>query len=161
MFNSGADPSASQRISAGFMMQPTSMPSNQFGQPQWPKPEPPPIARGWMYDPSSQPQEVAAAASVTPSWELGKQTLPSHEGVKCDGCNVFPLKGIRYKCANCPNWDLCQICFEHDVTVHVPTHCFILIKNALPLEITNSRRFTATPLIANDLYTKPTTNFGF
>jgi len=155
-------------MTPNFMRQPTSMTPIQFGQP--PSQTSDTMSRGWMSDPSSQPLPgragplggVAASVSVSPSWEIGRQSLPIHDGVRCDGCGMSPLKGIRYKCANCPNWDLCQICFEHDTTVHLPSHCFILIKNALPIAITNSTRLTATPLIANNLYTSaPLFGSGF
>lgn len=121
------------------------------------------FSRGWMSDPSSQPHNPGSfvATSVAPTWEIKKQQLPTHEGVKCDGCNSFPLIGIRYKCSNCSNWDLCQICFEHDATVHTPTHCFLIIKSPLPLSITNSSRLTATPLIPSDIYSEQQNIFGF
>ena len=38
-----------------------------------------------------------------------------HPHVTCDGCKQAPLAGIRYKCANCPNYDLCSTCFGNDV----------------------------------------------
>jgi hypothetical protein len=34
-----------------------------------------------------------------------------HEGVTCDGCNQHPIKGLRFKCNECPDYDLCGECF--------------------------------------------------
>jgi len=33
-----------------------------------------------------------------------------HEGVACDGCGMNPIKGIRFKCSVCPDFDLCSKC---------------------------------------------------
>ncbi|KAI0361037.1 hypothetical protein OH77DRAFT_1417236 [Trametes cingulata] len=33
-----------------------------------------------------------------------------HDGVRCDYCNKRNIKGIRYKCLECPDYDLCQAC---------------------------------------------------
>ena len=33
-----------------------------------------------------------------------------HDGISCDGCGVSPLRGVRYRCAMCPNFDLCTSC---------------------------------------------------
>jgi len=35
-----------------------------------------------------------------------------HENVSCDGCGVYPIKGIRYKCSVRKNFDYCSICEE-------------------------------------------------
>lgn len=32
-----------------------------------------------------------------------------HPGVVCDGCET-PVKGVRFKCMVCPDYDLCQVC---------------------------------------------------
>ena len=33
-----------------------------------------------------------------------------HFGVKCNGCERFPIKGYRYKCAICNNINFCEEC---------------------------------------------------
>ena len=35
-----------------------------------------------------------------------------HFRVTCDGCKVHPIKGNRYKCKTCPNYDYCEACYE-------------------------------------------------
>ncbi|KAL4225843.1 polymerase member 15 [Mactra antiquata] len=41
-----------------------------------------------------------------------------HQSVKCKGCNMQPLRGIRFSCSQCKGVDLCVTCYskdEHDV----------------------------------------------
>ena len=35
-----------------------------------------------------------------------------HEGYYCDRCHMYPIVGIRYTCANCANYDLCEGLFS-------------------------------------------------
>ena len=73
-------------------------------------------------------------------------TKPTHHGVNCDECHTQPIKGTRYKCGNCANYDLCSICFEY--TTHNRDHAFIVIKRPL----TSEQSFTDLPLLKNTLY---------
>ena len=45
-----------------------------------------------------------------------------HRGITCDACNVRPIRGIRYRCANCEDFDLCEGC--EATNEHAPTHVF-------------------------------------
>jgi len=47
-----------------------------------------------------------------------------HRIVRCDGCGVFPIVGIRYKCYTCPDFDYCEKC---EATKEHP-HPFIKFK---------------------------------
>jgi len=80
---------------------------------------------------------------------LGKEVLnllqkTVHYGYVCDRCGMQPIKGIRYKCANCIDYDLCSACEEIDL--HEEKH--LLLKIRRPLQ--NGIPFK-TPLI-NNLY---------
>jgi len=53
-----------------------------------------------------------------PLVKFKRPEIVEHEGVKCDGCGVYPITGDRFKCMVCPQYDMCQQCEEkrlHDV----------------------------------------------
>ncbi|XP_012870275.1 PREDICTED: E3 ubiquitin-protein ligase MIB1 [Dipodomys ordii] len=37
-----------------------------------------------------------------------------HDGTMCDTCRQQPIIGIRWKCAECTNYDLCTVCYHGD-----------------------------------------------
>eukprot|EP00095_Tigriopus_kingsejongensis_P012561 snap_masked-scaffold257_size234952-processed-gene-0.11 protein:Tk12561 transcript:snap_masked-scaffold257_size234952-processed-gene-0.11-mRNA-1 annotation:"e3 ubiquitin-protein ligase mib1" len=37
-----------------------------------------------------------------------------HDGSMCDTCRQQPIFGIRWKCAECTNYDLCSMCYHGD-----------------------------------------------
>jgi len=49
--------------------------------------------------------------------------LNVHRRVKCDGCGMFPIVGVRYKCTVCPDFDFCENCEEVKGEIHA--HPFI------------------------------------
>eukprot|EP00026_Physarum_polycephalum_P003915 Phypoly_transcript_03932.p1 GENE.Phypoly_transcript_03932~~Phypoly_transcript_03932.p1 ORF type:complete len:464 (-),score=71.66 Phypoly_transcript_03932:802-2193(-) len=53
-----------------------------------------------------------------------------HLNISCDVCHASPIVGVRYKCANCADYDLCEICESRNA--HDPTHLFLKIKLPLP-----------------------------
>ncbi|XP_071484276.1 uncharacterized protein [Diadema antillarum] len=53
-----------------------------------------------------------------------------HRGITCNRCQASPICGIRYKCANCVDFDICERCEPHDR--HNRTHTFIKIKIPIP-----------------------------
>ena len=49
-----------------------------------------------------------------------------HKDVFCDGCNTYPIVGIRYKCTVCPNFDLCEKCEPK----HTPMHELVMLSSS-------------------------------
>merc|ERR1712232_501506 len=41
-----------------------------------------------------------------------------HRQVHCDGCQASPIKGPRFKCKSCDNYDLCGECFAKKTTIN-------------------------------------------
>lgn len=53
-----------------------------------------------------------------------------HRGVECNSCGVHPIQGIRYHCANCFDFDLCESCEAG--STHVKSHVFFKIRIPAP-----------------------------
>jgi len=67
-----------------------------------------------------------------------------HSGVTCDRCQMSPIRGVRMKCLQCPDFDLCAECDGRADIIedHHPNH--VMLK--LPTTIS----FTATVELKND-----------
>ena len=52
-----------------------------------------------------------------------------HAGIVCDGCEMTPIKGTRYKCLVCADFDLCALCESEGKH---PQHNMIKLPNAGP-----------------------------
>ena len=63
--------------------------------------------------------------------KVEKKVKPEvHYHVICDGCKVTPLRGNRYKCKQCKDFDFCEECFNtkkeshgHDFTLIAHPRC--------------------------------------
>ncbi|CAK7268401.1 hypothetical protein SEPCBS119000_003044 [Sporothrix epigloea] len=53
-----------------------------------------------------------------------------HRGCACNACGVVPIRGIRYRCANCADFDLCETCESQGL--HIKTHIFYKVKVPAP-----------------------------
>lgn len=59
-----------------------------------------------------------------------------HRRVTCNSCNMAPIRGIRYRCANCADYDLCEMCESRQI--HNKMHLFYKIR--IPAPFINSPR---------------------
>ncbi|KAG0202607.1 hypothetical protein BGX28_004923 [Mortierella sp. GBA30] len=57
-------------------------------------------------------------------------------GITCNSCGTVPIRGLRYKCANCQDYDLCEGCEAAEV--HNRSHVFMKIRIPIP-PLANSR----------------------
>ncbi|KAI8847246.1 hypothetical protein BC829DRAFT_396794 [Chytridium lagenaria] len=53
-----------------------------------------------------------------------------HRSITCNHCGVCPVRGYRFKCAHCVDYDLCETCEAGDV--HPRTHVFLKIRIPIP-----------------------------
>lgn len=52
-----------------------------------------------------------------------------HDEIRCDGCSVKPIKGDRYKCSICEDYDFCSNCEEKNYKTKVHLHPFIRVRH--------------------------------
>ena len=65
-----------------------------------------------------------------------------HQNITCDGCSTSPIVGIRYKCAECPNFDLCSKCEENGVHEE---HTFLKVKIPQGIQVHQPFRTEESP----------------
>jgi hypothetical protein len=61
---------------------------------------------------------------VQSSLQIPQKTV--HPSIICDGCNMAPIIGVRYKCVQCPDYDLCENCEAKGVHQE---HTFVKVKS--------------------------------
>lgn len=71
---------------------------------------------------ASMPERTISGSSVSGEKE------EVHSGISCDGCGLNPIIGVRYRCSQCPDYDLCASC--EVTTDHDSSHSFIKLVRA-------------------------------
>ena len=80
---------------------------------------------------------------------------------KCNNCGKENLEGIRYKCTNCPDYNLCEKCESN--SEHIPSH--VLLKIRRPIQDKNLnykiKNFTYKNSVINYSINEKTFIFSF
>lgn len=63
----------------------------------------------------------------------------------CDTCRQQPIIGIRWKCAECTNYDLCTTCYHGDK--HHLRHRFYRITTPGSERLVNTQPCKTTPVV--------------
>ncbi|KAJ2997124.1 hypothetical protein HDV02_005865 [Globomyces sp. JEL0801] len=84
------------------------------------------LISGWAVDESENLLNLLYAISE----EQTQADTIIHRSVSCNHCGVSPVRGWRFKCANCVDFDLCTNC--EALQVHHKTHTFIKIRIPIP-----------------------------
>lgn len=61
---------------------------------------------------------VLPVLDQVPGWKSTSLTQLPHWCVTCDGCEANPIRGPRFKCPACPNYDLCGNCYVKKQQLH-------------------------------------------
>ncbi|XP_035711057.1 mitogen-activated protein kinase kinase kinase 5-like isoform X1 [Folsomia candida] len=62
-----------------------------------------------------------------PTFVQNKAPTVIHSGVRCNGCGVQNIQGVRFKCTICDDYDLCEKC-EKRCGLHPEDHILLKIK---------------------------------
>ena len=88
----------------------------------------------WWEEPDNLPSQRAGQNIVNllfrVSEDNAKRSGCVHRGCQCNSCGMLPIRGIRYRCANCADFDLCETCESQGV--HTKTHIFYKIRVPAP-----------------------------
>ncbi|KAI0962257.1 hypothetical protein AcV7_001138 [Taiwanofungus camphoratus] len=103
-----------------------------------PLPSSPPISYHSSFTPLS-PRQVGIYPHRQSQHNRGEvaatETELIHWGITCDGCHTINLRGVRFKCNDCPNFDLCITCISSNIRDEHPIrHSFHPIRKAHDLE---------------------------
>ncbi|KAJ1327750.1 Zinc finger ZZ type protein [Microdochium nivale] len=88
----------------------------------------------WYTDGVREPRQRSGENIVTllfrVSEDNARRNAYVHRGCQCNGCGMVPIRGIRYRCANCADFDLCEACESQ--SLHNKTHVFYKVKIPAP-----------------------------
>ncbi|KAI1465347.1 uncharacterized protein F4812DRAFT_438383 [Daldinia caldariorum] len=88
----------------------------------------------WYNDNTQAPRQRTGENIVTllfrVSEDNARRNAYVHRGCQCNACGMVPIRGIRYRCANCADFDLCEVCESQGL--HNKTHVFYKVKIPAP-----------------------------
>ncbi|KAH8099823.1 hypothetical protein BXZ70DRAFT_894348 [Cristinia sonorae] len=74
------------------------------------------------------PPLPAISNGLQESFDRLAQTTKKHLGITCDGCNVRNITGVRFKCLECEDYDVCEKCRTTPAAMSQhPPHAFFPI----------------------------------
>ncbi|KAH6665324.1 hypothetical protein F5X68DRAFT_265773 [Plectosphaerella plurivora] len=93
------------------------------------------VVDDWWNDPNVLVPPARAGHNIVSllfrvSEDNARRNACVHRGCACNACGVVPIRGVRYRCANCADFDLCETCEAQGV--HFKTHIFYKIKIPAP-----------------------------
>ncbi|KFX93669.1 hypothetical protein V490_04738 [Pseudogymnoascus sp. VKM F-3557] len=100
------------------------------------------------------------------SEDATKRNAYVHRGTLCNACGVVPIRGIRYRCANCADYDLCEACESqgHHYRTHVFYKIRVPISNYAPRQLQSAfypgDPDTAVKMLTRELTTRLTRETG-
>ena len=86
--------------------------------------------RGQTEDHSEHTKQTVLGLIYHIAEEQAKKEGYVHRGVTCNGCGSLPIRGIRYRCTNCADFDLCELCEAQQI--HDRTHLFYKVRIPAP-----------------------------
>ncbi|KAF4974333.1 hypothetical protein FZEAL_8762 [Fusarium zealandicum] len=89
----------------------------------------------WWNDPGGFPSNQRAGHNIVNllfrvSEDNARRNGCVHRGCQCNACGMVPIRGVRYRCAHCADFDLCETCEAQGV--HIKTHIFYKIRVPAP-----------------------------
>lgn len=85
--------------------------------------------------------------------EVINNEYPMHKGIICNECRINDIKGIRYKCTTCLNYNLCEKCEQN--TNHDENHIFLKIRKPILKEIELNNKILSSTLLNNVFIADP------
>ena len=76
--------------------------------------------------------------------------LGIHHGVVCDGCAASPIRGLRFKCGTCSDYDLCRTCYRQRQDIHDTEHSFRWVSHHQSSSSSSSSSSSNTNATDND-----------
>jgi len=67
---------------------------------------------------NSKDDDILLKSTKKEQKEQKVQKGPIHFNVLCDGCKMNPIRGNRYKCKGCPDFDFCENCYQKNKDTH-------------------------------------------